>query len=134
HVAENLLERRFVDLAGAVQVDVDGERLGDPDGVAQLNGRAFREAGGDDVLGEVARGVGGRAVDLGGVLAREGTAAVRRGSAIGIDDDLAAGEAGIAVGSPDDELAGRVDVPDGVPGDPLGRQGIANVGLDDPAN
>ena len=73
---------------------------------------AVGEAGGDDVLGEIARGIGGRAVDLGRVLAREGAAAMRGRAAIGVDDDLAAGEAAIAVGAADDELAGRVDVPD----------------------
>ncbi len=39
---------------------------------------------------------------------------MRGGPAIGVDDDLAAGEAGIAIGTADDELAGRVDVPDGL--------------------
>jgi hypothetical protein len=35
-------------------------------------------------------------------------------AAIGVDDDLAAGQAGVAIGAADDELAGRVDVPDGL--------------------
>ena len=94
----HLVQRRFsslrlVDLAGAVQVDIDRQRLGDADGVGELDGAALGEAGGDDVLGEVARGIGGRAVDLGRVLAGEGAAAVRGGAAIGVDDDLAAGQA-----------------------------------------
>ena len=103
-----------VDLAGAVEIDIDRQRLRDADGVGELDRAAVGEAGGDDVLGEVARGIGGGAVDLGGVLAREGAAAMRRRAAIGVDDDLAAGEAGIAVRTADDELAGRVDVPDAV--------------------
>ena len=111
-LAERLLELGLVDLAGAVQVDIDRQRLGDADGVAQLDRGAVGEAGGDDVLGEIARGIGGRAVDLGRVLAGEGAAAMRGRAAIGVDDDLAAGEAGVAIGTADDELAGRVDVPD----------------------
>ena len=114
-LAETRLELGLVDLAGAVQVDIDRQRLGDADGVAELDRAAIGEAGGDDVLGEVARGIGGRAVDLGGVLAREGAAAMRGRAAIGVDDDLAAGEAGVAIGPADDELAGRVDVPDACP-------------------
>jgi hypothetical protein len=90
-------------------VDVDRHRLGHADGVGELDGAAVGEAGGDDVLGEVARRIGGRAVDLGRVLAREGAAAVRGRAAVGVDDDLAAGEAGVAVGPPMTKLAGRVD-------------------------
>ena len=117
HVAQRLLERRLVDLAGAVQVDIDRQRLGDADGVGELDGAAVGELGRDHVLGEVARRIGRRAVDLGGVLAGEGAAAMRGGAAIGVDDDLAAGQAGVAIGSADDELAGRVDVPVAVVGD-----------------
>ena len=131
HVAERGFELGLVDLAGAVQVDIDRQRLGDADGVAELDRGAVGEAGRDDVLGEVARRVGGRAVDLGRVLAREGAAAMRGRATIGVDDDLAAGEAGIAIGAADDELAGRVDVPDGVLGDPAVGQGLADIGLDD---
>eukprot|EP01035_Chromulina_nebulosa_P040592 gene40592-54887_t len=45
----------------------------------------------------VAAGVGRRAVHLGRVLAGEGPAAVGRGAAVRVDDDLAAGQAGVAV-------------------------------------
>ena len=115
------LELALVDLAGAVQVGVDRQRLGDADGVGELQRAAVGEAGGDDVLGEIARGIGGRAVDLGRVLAGEGAAAVRRRAAVGVDDDLAAGEAAVAVGAADEELAGRVDVPDRLRRDPALR-------------
>ena len=39
---------------------------------------------------------------------------MRRGAAVGIDDDLASGDAGVAVRAADDEAAGRVDVNFGV--------------------
>ena len=131
HLAQRLLELGLVDLAGAVQVDIDRQRLGDADGVGELDRAAVGEAGRDDVLGEIARGIGGRAVDLGRILAGEGAAAMRRRAAIGVDDDLAAGEAAVAVRAADDELAGRVDVPDRLVGDPALRQRLADVGLDD---
>ena len=121
-VHQRAFELGFVDLAGAVQIDVDRQRLGDADRVGELQRAAVGEAGGDDVLGEIARGVGGRAVDLGRVLAGEGAAAMRRRAAVGVDDDLAAGEAAVAVGTADEELAGRVDVPDRLRGDPALRQ------------
>ena len=54
----------------------DRDRLRDADRVGDLHLAAVGEAGGDDVLGHVARGVGGRAVDLRRVLARERAAAV----------------------------------------------------------
>ena len=82
----------------------------DADRVGDLDLAAVGEPGGDDVLRDVARGVRGRAVDLRRVLARERAAAVRRGAAVGVDDDLAAGQAGVAHRPADHELAGRVDV------------------------
>ncbi len=63
---------------------------------------------GDDVLRDVARGVRRRAIDLRRILAGERAAAVRRGAAVGVDDDLAAGEAGVAVRAADLEAAGRI--------------------------
>ncbi len=84
-------------LAGAVGIDVDADRLGDADGVGELDLAPLGQAGGDDVLGDVAGHVGGRAVDLGGVLAAEGAAAVPAHAAVGVHDDLAAGHARVAV-------------------------------------
>src|SRR3546814_4401312 len=68
--------------------DRDAGRLGDADGVADLHLAAVGQARGDHVLGDVARGVGGRAVDLGRVLAGERAAAVAGPAAVGVDDDL----------------------------------------------
>ncbi len=59
---------------------------------------------------------------------------MRGRAAIGIDDDLAAGETGVAVGAADIELAGWIDVPDGLAVDPLLRQRLAHIGLDDLAH
>ena len=82
----------------------------DADRVGDLELAAVGEPGGDDVLRHVARRVGGRAVDLGRILAGERPAAVRRRAAVGVDDDLAPGQAGVAHRAADHELAGRVDV------------------------
>ena len=75
-LADELADPRVGDLAGAVGVDVHADRLGDADGVGELHFAALGQAGGDDVLGDVAGHVGGAAIDLGRVLAAEGAAAV----------------------------------------------------------
>ena len=77
----------------------------DADRVGDLHLGAVGQAGGDDVLGDPARGVGGRAVDLRRVLAGERAAAVAGHAAVGVDDDLAAGQARVADRAADDEAA-----------------------------
>lgn len=101
-------------LAGVVCVDEDRQRLGNTDGIRELDQAAVSEAGSDERLGDPASGVGSRAVDLGRVLAREGTATVGTPAAVRVDDNLAASEAGIALGPANDEAAGRVQMHDGV--------------------
>ena len=70
---------------------------------------SHREASpdGDDVLGDVSRAIGSRAVHLCRVLAREAAASVARVAAVGVDHDLASGQAGVRDGAADDEAAGR---------------------------
>ena len=96
--------------AGAETVDHDRNRLGHADGVSQLHFRATRKARGHDILGDVARHVAGGAVHLGRILAGKRAAAVTAVAAVGVHDDLAAGEAGVAHGAADDEAAGGIDV------------------------
>ncbi len=111
-------------------VDHDGDGMRDADGVGHLHLAALGEAGGDDVLGDVAGRVGAGAVDLARVLAGEGAATVRSGAAVRVHDDLAAGEAAVAHGAADDELARGVD-----DGDVLELAHVVHVlgqdGLDD---
>src|SRR5690606_8560400 len=59
--------------------------------------------------GHPAGRVRGGAVDLGRVLAGEGAAAVPGVAAVGVDDDLAAGQAGVAHRAADLEPPGGVD-------------------------
>ena len=85
-----------VDLVGAERLDVEAHRGGDADGVRDLQLAAARKPRGDDVLGHPAAGVGGRAVDLGRILARERATAVAGHAAVGVDDDLASRQSGVA--------------------------------------
>lgn len=95
---------------GAVCLNEHGQGLGDTDGVGELNECAASELGVDERLCDPSGDVGGRAVDLGVVLAREGTATVGAPAAIRVDDDFAAGQAGVALGTADDEEAGGLNL------------------------
>src|SRR5688572_8272349 len=87
---DSLEDRAFRNGVGAEGIDVDRHGLRDSDCVGNLNLAAAGELGSHDVLGYPARGVAGRAVDLGWVLAAERAAAVPAHTTVGIDDDLAA--------------------------------------------
>src|SRR4051812_29687487 len=77
---EELVDERgdaaAADLLGAEGLDHHRDRVRDADRVRDLDLDAIGETGGDEVLGDVARGVGGAAVDLRRGLARERAAAV----------------------------------------------------------
>jgi len=74
----NLGQDFFIrNLTSAVGVDVHGKRLGDANGVGDLEQAPTSEASGDDRLGRLAGNVRARAVHLGRVLTRERTTTVR---------------------------------------------------------
>ena len=93
----------------AERVDVHADRIRVADRVGELHFALRRELRRDDVLRHPAAHVGGAAIDLRRILARERAAAVTAHAAVAVDDDLAAGEAGVALRPADDEAAGRVD-------------------------
>ena len=95
-------------LAGAEGIDHQRHRTRDADGVGDLHFALVRQTGGDDVLRHVATGVGGRAVDLGRILARERATAVVGRAAIGVDDDLASGQTAVTMRPTHHEAPGRV--------------------------
>jgi hypothetical protein len=77
-------------LAGTVSVDVDGQGLGDSDGVRELDESSSSETGGDQGLGDPSGSVSGRSVDLGEVLSGESTTSVSTPSTVSVDNDLSA--------------------------------------------
>ena len=97
-----------VDRARCRRSRPERDRAGHADGVGHLDLAPAGGAGGHHVLGHPAGRVGGRAVDLGRVLAREGAAAVAGHAAVGVDDDLATGEPGVGVGTAELEAPGGV--------------------------
>ena len=90
-VAQKAGQFCLIDLCGVVAVDINRERLGNADGIGELDGAALGQFSGNHVLRQIARGIGGGTVNLGRIFAGEGTATMRCGTAIGIDDDLATG-------------------------------------------
>lgn len=109
-VADDLDELIRVLLRGAVGIDIDGEGLGDTDGVGELDKSTAGEAGSDEGLGDPAADVGGGAVDLGEVLAGEGTTTVGTPATVGVDDNLAASETGITLGTTNNEETRGLDL------------------------
>ncbi len=129
--AHDLGQAVLGDLAGAERVHQQRHRLGNADRVRDLHLAATGQTRSDDVLGDVARVVAGRAIDLRRVLAREGAAAVPAHAAVRIDDDLAPGQAGVAHRAADDEASGRVDEELGLRRHERGRQNRPNDLLHD---
>src|SRR5579884_674442 len=107
---DQLADHVLVDVRGAESLEVHAQRVRHADRVGDLHLEAVGQARGHDVLRHVARGVGGRAIHLRRVLAAEGAATVAGHAAIGIDDDLAAGQPGVAHGPADHKATGGVHV------------------------
>lgn len=97
-------------LRGAVRVDIDGQRLSDADCVRELNEGPASQASGDERLGDPAADVRRRPVDLGEVLAGEGTTTVGAPTAVRVNDDFAACQTSIALRPTNDEEPGGLDL------------------------
>lgn len=109
---------------GAVAVNEDGKGLGDTNGVGELHERAASELGVDEGLGDPAGEVSGGTVDLGEVLAGEGTTTVGTPSTVGVNNDLTASETGVTLGTTNDEQTRGLDVVDGLVVQVLGRDDL----------
>lgn len=97
-------------LRGAVGVDVDRQGLGDTNGVRQLNQGTAGQTSSDQRLGDPATDVGSRTIDLGEILAGEGTTTVGTPTTVGVDNDLTASQTGVTLGTTDDEEARGLDL------------------------
>src|SRR5687767_68812 len=118
-------------LSRAVAVDHDRDGLLDSDRVRDLHGAPARQAGSDEILRDVPRGVGAGPVHLGRILAAERASAVPAESAVAVDDDLPAGQPGIRPRAAQDEPARGVDVEDRVAVYQRRRQGRPDDLVDD---
>ena len=96
-----------------VRIDINRYRVSHADTVSHFDDRAVAEAVLHQGLGHPAHGICGRSIHLGGVLSGESASAVAAPSAVGVHDDLAAGQSGVASRSANHETAGRVDIVNG---------------------
>src|SRR3984957_1558285 len=90
-LTNQLLQGRRIHRPRAERLNQHADRLGDADGISQLHFATPGEAGGYDVLDNVARHVGGRTVHLCRILATEGAAAVTSHTTVGVYDNFPPG-------------------------------------------
>src|SRR5260370_4820568 len=98
--AHDLREALIRKLTRAEGLDHDGGRVGNADGVGKLHFAPLGQAGGDDILGDIARRISGRAVHFGRILAGKRAPAVAGETTISVHDDLTPPEPAIAPRSP----------------------------------
>ena len=116
---KHLFNRTFnclvVVASGTKSIHHDRHRMGDADGVGELNLTFGGKSSGNHVFRDVTRGISRAAVNLGRILARKGAAAMARIAAIGIDNDLSASQAAVTLWAADDKPTGRIDEIPGFP-------------------
>ncbi len=112
------------DHARALGIDRHVHRLGHTNGIGHLDLALACQPGSDNVFGHIACRIGRRTVYLAGVLAREGATTMGAGTAVGVDNDLAAGQAAIALRSANHEAPGGVDQVAGVLQPLFGQYGL----------
>ena len=95
---------------GPVVVHREGERLGNPDGVGDLDQTPPAQSGSHQALSNPSGSVGRAPVHLGAVLPGESSSSVSSPPPVGVHDDLPAGQPGVPQGASDDEVAAGVDV------------------------
>jgi len=111
-------------LASAISVNVDRERLGNSNRVRKLDEDATSESSGNEGLGNPTSSISSGPINLGEVLAAEGTTTVSTPATVGVNNDLAASKASITLGATNDEAAGWLDVVDGIVIKEMGRDDL----------
>src|SRR3546814_13179539 len=86
---QNCFDLRLVYRAGAVRVDIERQRLGHADSIAELDGAALGTACGNDMLGEITANKRGGTINLGRVLDRKSAAPLGGRAALSADKALA---------------------------------------------
>src|SRR6185503_9612965 len=71
--------------------------MSNADGVGQLNFTFASEAGCNQILGDITRGVRSAAINLRRIFARKCTASVTRPAAVAVDDNLSPSQTGVPV-------------------------------------
>src|SRR5207253_4630041 len=92
-----LLDRFFLDAAGAERVDVNAERFGMTDCVGELYFAFLGESGRDNIFRDPTSHVSRAAIDFARIFSGKCAAAVASHAAVAIDNNLAAGQTGVAL-------------------------------------
>ena len=98
-----------VNVVGVESLNGDGSGFGHADSIGNQHLQAVGQAGGHQVFGDIAGGVGAGTVNFGRVFAGEGAAAVPGDAAVGVHQNLAPGQAGVALGPAHHEPTAGVD-------------------------
>src|SRR5208337_5359870 len=99
-----------VTYARAEGIDEYVGRAGLADDVGKLDLAPAGKTGRHEVLGDPARRVRPRSIHLGGILSRNGSAAVSGHASIAVHDELSSRHARVCLGAAQRESACRVDV------------------------
>ena len=108
-LSHGALDGRVVRPPGSERIHPDRDRFRAADRVGELHLGPARQFRGDDVLGDGAGHVGGRAVHLRRVLARKGAASVAGHATVRVNDNLPARESAVGRRAALHELAGWID-------------------------
>ncbi|CAL9064004.1 unnamed protein product [Musa banksii] len=109
----NLQDLLIGNLASAIGVNKDRQWLRNTDGIGDLDDTAAGKSICHNALSCLPSYVGTAAVNLGWVLAREGTTTMGSPATIGVDDDLASGKPSITMRSTDDKSTRWIEMEDG---------------------
>jgi hypothetical protein len=90
-------------VGGAIGLDEERERLGNTNGIRELDEGATGQLGVNQRLGDPASEVGSGTIDLGVVLSGESTTTVGTPASVSVNNDLTASQTGITLGAADDE-------------------------------
>src|SRR6185312_12567021 len=109
-IAHKLLKRPLIQFARSKSIHQNTYGLRHADGVCQLNFATVSQSGRDQVLGDIAAHIAGRAIHFCRILTAERATAMTAHSAVAIHNDLAARETCIAHRPTHDEASCRINV------------------------
>src|SRR5437016_2137784 len=109
-LAHKLYQRGLTNPSRAFGVNQNRDRFRDTDRVSKLDQTTIGKSRSYNILGDITSHVCRRAVDLGGILARKSTTAMRGITAVRIDNDLTTGKASIALRATGYEPASGINV------------------------
>mmetsp|Transcript_26154 Transcript_26154/g.72136 ORF Transcript_26154/g.72136 Transcript_26154/m.72136 type:complete len:257 (+) Transcript_26154:3690-4460(+) len=97
----------------SIRIDKDGQRIGDTNGIRQLNQGSLAQFGSHQGFGNPPGGIGCRAINLGRVFARKCSTPMSPPASIRIDNDFPSRQTSVSMGTTNDKTARRIQVING---------------------